>query len=140
MKIFSNGIKAILLLIGIVVFTVPTFATTADAGVDKVLNITLSNRAVYLQGTGTGVEPLSYKWYEDGKFIGPGANRWYVITESGEHNITLVVTDANGTTATDTMVVTVNKVTANAGEDQESNSTLVHLSGSGTGKAPLKYK
>ncbi len=140
MKTFNKRLRAILLLIGILVFTVPTFATTADAGADKTLNITPSKRAVYLKGSGTGEEPLTYKWYEDGRFIGRGAGRWYVITKSGEHNITLVVRDANGSSATDTMVVTVNKATANAGEDQESNSTLVHLSGSGTGKAPLKYK
>ena len=140
MKTFNKRLRAILLLIGILVFTVPTFATTADAGADKTLNITLSKRAVYLKGSGTGEEPLTYKWYEDGRFIGRGAGRWYVITQSGEHNITLVVRDANGSSATDTMVVTVNKATANAGEDQESNSTLVHLNGSGTGKAPLSYK
>ncbi len=140
MEKFNKKLRAILLLIGIVAFTIPTFATTADAGADKTLNITPSKKAVYLKGTGTGNAPLTYKWYEDDKYIGPHANRWYVITQSGEHNITLVVRDANGITATDTMVVTVNKVTANAGEDQESNSTLVHLNGSGTGKAPLKYK
>ncbi len=140
MKTFNKKLKAILLLIGIVAFTIPTFATTADAGADKTLNITPSRKAVYLKGSGTGEEPLTYKWYEDERFIGRGAGRWYVITKSGEHNITLVVTDANGVKATDTMVVTVNKATANAGEEQESNSTLVHLDGSGTGKVPLKYK
>ncbi len=137
MKNFNKNLKAILLSICIGLFAVPTFATavTADAGSDKILNVTPSNRAVHLKGSGTGVEPLTYKWYEDEKFIGRGASRWYVITQGGEHNITLVVTDANGSKATDTMTVTVNKVTANA-----SRSKSVHLEGSGTGVAPLTYK
>ena len=154
MRILNKNMRAIVLLIGIVIFTIPTFSAniTSNSGLDKILNITPSNRAVYLQGTGTGVTPLTYKWYEGNKYIGPGASRWYVIKESGQHEITLVVTDANGSKATDTMVVTVNngvdntitKVTANAGDDITHHVTpskrAIYLVGSGRGKAPLTYK
>ena len=154
MRILNKNMRVIVLLIGIVIFTIPTFSAniTSNSGLDKILNITPSNRAVHLQGTGTGVTPLTYEWYEGNKYIGPGASRWYIIKESGQHEITLVVTDANGSKATDTMVVTVNngvdntttKVTANAGDDithhVTSSNRAIHLVGSGTGKAPLTYK
>ncbi len=150
-----NYIKAILLLIGILFFTIPTFANTltANAGEDKTLYITPSCKAVYLKGIGTGGEkPLTYKWYEGSKYIGPHASRWYVIKENGQHEITLVVTDANGSIAKDKIIVTVyngvdsntSKVTANAGEDKTLYITpscrAVYLKGTGTGKRPLTYK
>ncbi len=121
---------------------------TANAGPDKILNITPSKKAVYLKGSGTGKEPLSYKWYEGSRYIGPGASRWYVLTENGQHEITLVVTDADGNEANDTMIVTVNNgvpvVTADAGPDQTlivtPSRTAVLLRGLGTGKAPLSYE
>ena len=156
MNFFHKKLKATLLLIGIIIFTIPTFAidVTANAGPDKELNITASNNAVYLEGSGTGDGNLTYKWYEGSKYIGPHASRWYVITQNGEHEITLVVTDANGNEANDTMIVTVNggidnnattTLTANAGPDKELNITAsnnaVYLEGSATGgEEPLTYK
>ena len=122
--------------------TTPTL--TANAGADKTLNVTPSNRAIHFVGTGTGDAPLSYKWYDNGTYLGSNADRWNVMTQNGQHNITLVVTDVHGNEANDTMVVTVHNITANAGADQTLNVTpsnrAVHLVGTGTGVAPLSYK
>jgi len=111
--------------------------TVANAGVDQVLNITPSNRAIYLDGTASTSDTtiVSYEWFEGDKFIGPNKSRWYVLTESGVHTIKLVVTDSEGVKSEDTMTVTVNKsLIAEAGQNQTLNITpsnrAVHLNGS----------
>ena len=111
--------------------------TVANAGVDQVLNITPSNRAIYLDGTASTSDTtiVSYEWFEGDKFIGPNESRWYVLTESGVHTIKLVVTDSEGVKSEDTMTVTVNKsLIAEAGQNQTLNITpsnrAVHLNGS----------
>ena len=114
-KIFKNFLVFSLFLLTMPTFTIANnknhttkHILTANAGTDKILNITPSNRAVHLVGKGVGDEPLTYKWYENSKYIGSHASRWYTITQNGQHEITLVITDANGNKATDTMIVTVN--------------------------------
>ena len=92
----------------------------ANAGEYKTLNITPSNRAVHLDGSEStsSDEIVSYKWYEGDKYIGSGQSRWYVLTQNGEHNITLKVTDSTNETAEDSVIITVvNQVVANAGTD-----------------------
>lgn len=93
---------------------IDTNETTAFAGVYKKHLVTPSNKAIYLHGRGTGVEPITYKWRVDGKYVGGGSSRWYNLTEDGDHQITLEVTDAEGNTAIDTTSV---HVTHNPGED-----------------------
>ena len=116
---------------------------TANAGDDKILNVTASNTAVHLMGTATDANNnvVSYKWYKGELFIGNGASRWHVLTENGEHEFRLVVEDADGNTAMDTMVVTVNngvtpELTVDAGSDQtvvlSGSNTEVYLSGTAT--------
>jgi len=115
----------------------------ADAGNDYVLNVTPSNTAVFLDGSGSvaGITSngiVKYEWFTaDGTFIGNGATRWYVLPENGEHTITLRITDTNGNTIEDTMVVTVHgipELLANAGEDRTlsitPSNTAILLDGS----------
>ncbi|HIP37078.1 MAG TPA: PKD domain-containing protein [Crocinitomix sp.] len=116
---------------------------TANAGDDKILNITASNNAIHLMGTATDSNNnvVSYKWYKGELLISNGASLWYVLTENGVHEFRLVVEDADGNTATDTMIVTVNngvipELTVDAGSDQSlvlsGSNTAVYLSGTAT--------
>ena len=108
----------------------------ANAGDDLHINITPSNRAIYLdasQSTGTNIK--SYKWFYNGTFIGSGKKRWYVMAGkgNGQHTIKLTIQDSNGNIDEDSLVVTVtgdNSTSetntapiANAGMDQ-SNITV----------------
>jgi len=80
-----------------------------NAGLDQTLNITPSVRAVDLNASiSIPTENIvSINWWEDDIFIGPNKTRWYDLTEAGEHTITLKVTDIDGKTCEDSMVVTV---------------------------------
>ena len=120
----------------------------ANAGEDKTLNITPSHKAIHLDGRESSSENkiVSYKWYEGDKYIGAGKSRWYVLTQSGKHNITLKIVDEIGEKSEDSISITVmnsddlvnlseaNDLKANAGEDKTLNITpshkAIHLDGS----------
>jgi len=126
----------------------PNQAPTANAGIDQ--NITLPTNTVNLNGSGTDPDGTiaSYQWT---KIAGPA--QFNIVSASaaqtvvnnlvqGVYQFVLTVTDNQGATGRDTVVVTVNAAapppnqapTANAGIDQ--NITLptntVNLNGSGT--------
>ncbi len=89
--------------------TDPGTSLQADAGEDKVLNVTPSHRAVYLNGSNSfGVNGIvSYKWYDGTTYIGSHKKRWYAPNEAGVHDIKLVVIDAQGNTDEDHMNLNV---------------------------------
>ena len=125
------------------VVTVTGATLIANAGPDKTLNITPSNRAVFLDGRASSSSDgtiVKYEWYEGDKFIGSSPYRWYAIRKNGTHTITLKVTDSLGNEANDTMVVTVTGAEdgnippiANAGEDKVTEiNTTITIQGIGT--------
>ena len=82
---------------------------TANAGADINHTVTATNRAVHLVGSATDSDDniVKYEWFNGTTLIGEGASRWYVLTQNGEYNITLKVTDADANVATDSMMITV---------------------------------
>ena len=128
----------------------------ANAGEDKTLTISSSNKAVHLDGAKSSSADgiVSYKWYEDDKYIGSGKSRWYALSQSGEHVITLKVVDETGETAEDKLIITVvngndikpSTLKANAGKDKilkvSSSHNAVHLDGTQSSSADgiVSYK
>jgi len=116
----------------------------ANAGVDKNITLSASVRSILLDASDTKStqDIVSYKWYKDGKFIGSGMSRWYLLKENGLHTFTLKVTDIMGNTNMDTVDIHVfnaaNKdliaPVVNAGVDKvidlENDDNLVLLEGS----------
>ncbi len=106
---------------------------TADAGSDQTLARTsAAGVSVTLDGSGsTDAEgPIaSYSWSDGVTVLGTGSSLTHTFS-LGTHNVTLTVTDGNGVTDTDNVVVTVTNVApvANAGSDQ----TLQCVSGGAT--------
>lgn len=106
---------------------------TADAGSDQTLARTsAAGVSVTLDGSGsTDAEgPIaSYSWSEGVTVLGSGSSLTHTFP-LGTHTVTLTVTDANGVTDTDDVVVTVTNVApvARAGSDQ----TLECVSGGAT--------
>lgn len=104
----------------------------ANAGSDQIVNDADHNGAetVTLDGRGSS-DPdgtiAAYQWKEGAATLGSGATL-PVSLAVGAHTITLTVTDDDGATASDTVVVTVNAVinqppVANAGPDQTVDDT-----------------
>ena len=87
----------------------PATNIQADAGSDVTLTVTSSQRAVQLDGTNSfavnGI--VSYTWYDNNTYIGPNSTRWYVPNGAGDHDIKLVIMDAQGNTHEDHMTLTV---------------------------------
>jgi hypothetical protein len=84
---------------------------TADAGTAQTVTDTDANGSedVTLDGTGSGDSDgalVSYVWEENSEQIATGANP-IVSLAVGTHTIDLTVTDDQGATATDTVVITV---------------------------------
>ena len=121
---------------------------TANAGADQSVTDVDNNgsETVTLNGAGSTDSDgtiVSYSWIEGGSQIATGATPT-VDLSVGTHNITLTVTDDDGATAFDTVVITVDGGTvdqppvANAGPDQTvtdvdtSGSEMVTLNGSGS--------
>jgi len=118
----------------------------ANAGKDKILKLSSSNRAVYLDGSKSTPSGsiVSYKWYDGDKYIGSSKSRWYTLTTKGKHTITLKVVDKTGKKSEDNVIITVingadlppnpNDLKANAGEDKilkvTPSNRAVHLDGS----------
>ncbi len=107
----------------------------ANAGVDQTVSDSDGNgtQSVTLNGTASSDADgsiVSYSWKEGVSTIATGANP-PVVLAVGPHTITLTVTDEDGATATDQVVVTVNANTppvANAGPDQ----TVTDADGNGS--------
>lgn len=87
----------------------PIVLLKADAGTDITLNVAPSNRAVHLDGSNSfavnGI--VSYTWYDNNVYIGPGVARWYAPVASGIHDIKLVIMDVQGNSHTDHMNLNV---------------------------------
>jgi subtilisin family serine protease len=120
---------------------------TANAGPDQSVTDTNGNgsESVTLNGSGSSDSDgtiVSYEWREGAVLIGTGATPT-ISFALGAHTVTLQVTDDDGATATDTVVVSVNSApnqapVANAGPDQTvtdtdgNGSEPVTLNGSGS--------
>jgi hypothetical protein len=119
---------------------------TANAGADQ--SITLPTSSVTLSGSGNDADGSisSYAWTKlsgpaTGSIASPSSASTGVssLTIAGSYSFRLTVTDNQGATASDTVVVTVNPAvnqppTANAGTDQSITLPIssVTLSGSGS--------
>jgi hypothetical protein len=120
-----------------VVLTVLNQAPIADAGSDQTRN---HAQLVELNGSGSSDSDgtiVSYVWSLDGAQIATGPTPTVGPFPVGSHMITLTVTDDQGDSATDTMILTVvnESPVANAGPDQtvtftKGKTTLVTLNGS----------
>ena len=95
---------------------IPVNTLIANAGVDRTHHDTASNRAIHLESIATASlsDIVKYEWYKGDTFIGAGQSRWYVLTENGTHEFTLVVTDVHGNTARDSFLVEVESGTTSA--------------------------
>ena len=119
----------------------------ANAGADQTVTDTDSSGSelVALNGSGSN-DPdgtiASYSWNEGGSEIATGANP-SVNLSVGTHNITLIVTDNEGATAFDTLVITVEAVSTGPDRvtdgllalyefNENGGSTVADTSGAGT--------
>ena len=119
---------------GIVQITVsaPNLLPTANAGPDQTLSDTngLPGEAVTLDGrasTDSDGQIASYQWFLNQTLLGTGATLQRNLPD-GQNTVTLIVTDDDGATATDTVVVSIappanRPPTANAGPDQTLSDT-----------------
>lgn len=128
----------------------------ANAGVDKNITLSASVRAIFLDASDTKStqDIVAYKWYEDGKFIGSGMSRWYLLKENGIHTFTLKVTDIMGNISIDTVDIHVFNGTkkdsiapiVNAGVDKvidldnDTNSVLLEGSVIDTDNNIVRYR
>jgi hypothetical protein len=103
---------------------------TANAGADKSI---CSGLSTSLSGSKTGgTAPFTYSWNQG---LGTGQNK--TVSPTTTTTYTLTVTDANGCTATDQVVVTVNSLpTTNAGDDATiciGDNIVLTATGAGSG-------
>ena len=104
----------------------PNLPPTANAGADQTVVDTdnSGDEQVTLDGTGSSDSDgtiASYSWTENSVEIGTGATP-SVNLSVGTHNITLIVTDDDGATAFDTVVITVEA--GSTGVNRVTNSLL----------------
>ena len=113
-------------------------APIADAGADQTVD---EGNEVTLDASGSEDSDgsiVSYLWTEEGAEVGTGENIVLSDLSVGTHTITLLVTDDEEATATDSVEITVNAVEnlapiADAGADQTvDEGTEVTLDGSGS--------
>jgi hypothetical protein len=97
--------------------TIPTnTAPTANTGEDQTVEATSFNGApVTLDGSGstdpdstagTNDDIVSFEWYEGSTFLGSGETKDHTFS-LGEHTVTLIVTDSQGETDDDDVVITI---------------------------------
>ncbi len=108
-------------------------APTADAGVDKSVE---ESGSIVVTGTASDSDGTiaSYEWKEGSSVLATTASFSYIGTSIGVHTLTFKVTDDDGATKSDTMIVTVTEIpnvapTANAGSDKnvETGSSVTVL-------------
>ena len=128
----------------VIVTVNPPQSPTANAGPDQTLSDNDGNgwEDVTLDGSDPGGTIASYEWKEGTTVLGTTASITASFDVAGSpHTVTLTVTDTNGLTDTDDVIVTVNpnqSPTANAGPDQPvsdsdgNGSEDVTLDGSGS--------
>ncbi|MCC6790708.1 MAG: peptidoglycan DD-metalloendopeptidase family protein [Thermomicrobiales bacterium] len=116
----------------------PNTSPTANAGPDQIVTDTDRNgsQAVTLNGSGSRDSDgsiASYIWLEGATQIATGVTPT-VTLNAGSHTVTLRVTDDDGATATDTVVIVVNRPpVADAGTDR----TVTDADGNGTQSVSL---
>ena len=82
-------------------------APTANAGPDKRVEV---NHSVTITGSGSDDGSITkYEWKEGSTQLSNSASFSYTPNKTGEHTLTLTVTDDDGLTDSDTMVVTATK-------------------------------
>jgi len=81
----------------------------ADAGEDQSVTV---NNSITLTGKGSDSDGniVAYQWMEGSIVLGNTATLAYTPTTTGTHTLTLIVTDDDGATASDTVVVTATQV------------------------------
>ena len=110
---------------------------TADAGPDKTVEI---NKSIIITGSGQDSDGTisSHQWKKGANVLANTPSFTYVPSAVGTDTLTLMVTDNDGATATDTMIVTVTKKpnsppTADAGDNKTVRiNTQVTITGNGT--------
>ena len=100
--------------------TPPNSMPIADAGADQVVEDSddSGSETVSLDGSGSSDSDgtiVSYEWVENGSQIATGVNP-NVDLSVGVHTITLTVTDDDGATGSDNVVITVNSPVTNPSE------------------------
>ncbi len=111
---------------------------TANAGEDQSVEV---NQTIQINGTGNDSDGtiVSYQWSNDSVVVANTASFTYTPDTVESQTLTLTVTDNNGTTASDEMVLTVTAVplpntppTANAGVDKSTQvNQSVTINGTG---------
>lgn len=84
-------------------------APTVNAGEDKSVTI---NETIILTGLSNDSDGsiVAYEWKEGSKFLGNTPTLEYLPTVAGTYTLTLTVTDNDGATASDSVVVTVKNI------------------------------
>ncbi len=120
-------------------------APTADAGEDKSVEV---NKSVTLTGSGSDSDGqvVKYEWKEGDTVLGSSATLTYTPSSVGKHTLVLTVTDDDGATGSDTVVVTATEKpnqapTANpqSTETNEDTAKTITLSGSDPDGDSLTY-
>ncbi len=119
----------------------------ANAGEDKSVTI---NNSIILYGSGTDSDGniISYEWKKGSEILGTDAILNYTPTKIGRDTLTLIVTDNDGATNSDNVIITVlkpkNKIPiANAGEDKSvtiNNSIILYGSGTDSDGNIISYE
>ncbi|MFT7824334.1 MAG: S8 family serine peptidase [Sulfurimonas sp.] len=101
-----DGTLAAAQAFSIVLSGVPNQAPTANAGPDRSVTV---NETITITGSGTDTDGTiaSYEWKEGTTVLATTASFDYTPTSVGDHTLTLTVTDNDGATDSDTMVVDV---------------------------------
>ena len=97
-----------------ILVTVLNYPPTAEAGLDVTAD---EDEVIYFTGQGShpGGGPITFAWDCGDGQTGTGSNVVHSYPKKGTYTVTLVVTDADGLTAMDTLSVTVNNVVPVAG-------------------------